>query len=309
MKTRFAVLLAGGRGTRLAPLSSPAFPKQFFRLPGQDESLLQQAARAACGLVPPDRVVTVTTAEYAVLVKHQLRDIDPELASHVLVEPAANGTAASCAVAAHYVVRLTEKGLLWVLPCDHDRRTPLSLPGLRESGFAFAETGHILTFGVRPLAPDTEFGYLIADNDDVERFHEKPDLLRAQELLDTGRAWWNSGMFVMPAAKLLGYLQHLEPELYNACGEAVSRAETHRRMLWLHAGAMRDTGPQSIDTTVMERVSGLKMKPIDSGWSDIGTWPRLLAWWQTHAAHIPAWDFGNGETLHYADAWEKMQRP
>lgn len=308
MKTRFAVLLAGGRGQRLAPLSSPQFPKQFFCLPGEDESLLQHTARAACGLVPAEQVITVTTAEYAPLVKRQLREIDADLARHVLVEPAANGTAASCAVAAHYVARLTEKGLLWVLPCDHDRRAPLALSSMREDGFAFAEAGHILTFGVRPLAPDTEFGYLIADNDDVERFHEKPDLLRAQELLDTGRAWWNSGMFVMPAAKILGYLHHLAPELHSAASDAVHRGETRDKMLWLCAEAMQDTRPQSIDTTVMERVSGLKMQPIDSGWSDIGTWPRLLAWWQSHAADIVAWDFGNGETLHYAEAWQKMKQ-
>lgn len=303
MKLRFAVLLAGGVGSRLAPLSTPAFPKQFFCLPGEDESLLQQAARAACGLVPADQVITVTHRAYAARVVAELRAIDPDLARHVLIEPEAMGTAASAAVAARYVQRFSEQALLWLLPCDHDRRPPFTLRHLRESGFAVAEAGHILTFGVPPRSPDNGFGYLVADNDEVERFCEKPDTARAQALIATGRAWWNSGMFVLPAAKLLNYLHHLSPELHSASGDAVHRGEAGDKGLLLCHRAMREMPVGSIDTAVMERVAGLRMLRLDDGWSDIGTWPRLLAWWQQHAAAIPEWDFGNGAPIGYAQAW------
>lgn len=304
MKLRYAVLLAGGVGSRLAPLSTPAFPKQFFRLPGEDESLLQQTARAACGLVPADQVIVVTNREYAARVSAELREIDPDLARHIIVEPDAMGTAASAAVAARYVQKFSEQALLWLLPCDHDRRPPLNLRGLRESGFAMAEAGHILTFGVPPRSADDGFGYLIASNDEVEQFSEKPDPARARELIATGRAWWNSGMFVFPAAKFLGYVHHLSPELHSASGDAVHRGESGDKGLLLCPRAMREMPVGSIDTAVMERVAGLRMLRLEDGWSDIGTWPRLLAWWQQHAAGIAEWDFGNGEPIRYAQAWD-----
>lgn len=304
MKLRFAVLLAGGVGSRLAPLSTPAFPKQFFHLPGEDESLLQQTARAACELVPANQVIVVTNREYAATVAAQLREIDPDLARHILVEPDAMGTAASAAIAARYAQRFSERALLWLLPCDHDRRAPLSLRSLRENGFAVAEAGHILTFGVPPKSADGEFGYLIADNDEVESFSEKPDIATARELIASGRAWWNSGMFVFPAAKMLGYFHHLLPELYSASSDAIHRGELSDSGLLLCPAAMREMPVGSIDTAVMERVAGLRMQPLEEGWSDIGTWPRLLAWWQLHAADIPEWDFGNGEPLPYAKAFQ-----
>lgn len=308
MKTRFAVLLAGEAGEQLARPGAPGLPKPFFRLPGEDESLLQQSARAACGLVPAEQVVTVTTAAYAPLVRRQLRDIDPELVRHVLVEPQGMGTASACAVAAHYVTRLSEKALLWVLPGDHDRRPPLSLRQLREDGFAVAENGHILTFGIRPHSAEPGIAYLMAENDTVERFHGAPGARQAQEMVDSGLAWWSSGMVVTPAAKLLGYMRHLTPELHGASADAVHRGEMHERMLWLCAGAMDGVAAQSLDAAVMERVQGLRMHALDTGWSDIGTWPRLLAWWQSHAAHVPVWDFGDGIPLHYAELWEKMRQ-
>lgn len=306
MKTRFAVLLAGGEGRRLAPVSSQEFPKQLFCLPGEDESLLQQTARAACELVPAEQVITMTNAACATAVRSQLREIAPELARHVLVEPEGIGTAAACAIAAHYAGRISDKALLWVLPCDHDRRPPLALRHLREAGFAEAEQGHMLTFGVRPTAPDTGYGYLLGTHKEVERFCEKPDLLRAQELLDSGRAWWNSGMFVMPAAKLLGYVQHLLPELHSAGSDALHRGETREKLLWLCADMLKDMPADSLDTGIMERVTGLRMHALEAGWSDVGTWPRLLAWWQSYAPHIPEWDFGNGQSLRYADLWARQ---
>lgn len=308
MKTRFAVLLAGGTSHALAPLSSDMFPKQFFRLPGEDESLLQQAARAACELVPAEHVITITTVPYAKRVKQQLQDIAPELARHILVEPHGLGAAASCAVAAHYVARSTDKATLWVLPCDHDRRAPMSLRRLREPGFTLADAGYMVAFGAPALVPDTDFGYLLADNDEVEQYYGAADAAHAQALLATGRAWWNSGMFVLPAGKLLGYLQHLQPELHAASGETLQRAELRSRQWWLNAAAVKELPAQSLDAAIMGRVTGLKMLPLEAGWSDIGTWPRLLAWWQSHAADIPLWDFGNGQALHYAEAWQAMQQ-
>jgi mannose-1-phosphate guanylyltransferase / mannose-6-phosphate isomerase len=303
MKLRFAVLLAGGRGSRLAPLSTPDFPKQFFRLPGEDETLLQQTARAACELVPTDQVIVVTTREYAPLVRRQLHEIDPDLSRHMLVEPQARGTAAAAAVAAQYALRYSERAMLWLLPCDHDRRPPFTLRSLREEGFSASEAGHILTFGVRPSCADTGFGYMLADDGQVDSFSEKPDAAQAQRLIESGRAWWNSGMFVLPARKLLGYLQHLSPEISSASTDAVHRGEASKTGLLLCQHAMNEMPQGSLDVTVMERVAGLRMRPIDGGWSDIGTWPRLLAWWQAHAAHIPEWDFGDNRRLPYADAW------
>lgn len=304
MKRRFAVLLAGGTGSRLAPLSTPHFPKQFFRLPGEDESLLQQTARAACELVPADQVIVVTTREYVATVTAQLRDIDRDLVRNVLVEPDAMGTAASVAIAAYYALRLNPRATLWLLPCDHDRRMPLSLRNLREEGFLTAETGHILAFGVRPLGADMESYYLLADNNEVEGLRTFSDLAHAREQLANSRAWWNSGMFVFPAEKLLNYLHHLLPELYSAASDALHRAEASKGGLLLCPAAMREMPVGGFDTAVIARAAGIKLRVVEEGWSDVSTWPRLLAWWQTHATHISEWDFGNGEVWSYSKAWQ-----
>lgn len=307
MKRRFAVLLAGGKGSRLAPLSTPHFPTQFLRLPGEDESLLQQAARAACEVVPADQVIVVTTREYAATVTAQLRDIDRDLVRHMLVEPDAMGTAASVTVAAHYALRQHPRALVWLLPCDHDRRAPLRLRNLREEGFAVAESGRILAFGVRPVGLDAECAYFMTCGDDVECFAPFTDATHAREHIADGRAWWNSGMCVFPAEKLLNYLQHLQPELATTASDALLRAEAFKGGLLLCPAAMREMPVSGFDATVMARIAGLKLRALEEGWSDIGTWPRLLAWWQTHAAHIGEWDFGNGQIWPYSKAWQHAE--
>jgi mannose-1-phosphate guanylyltransferase len=306
MKRRFVVLLASGRGGRLAPLSTPQFPKQFLCLPGEDESLLQQSARAACELVPADHVIVVTTREYARGVKEQLRDIDRDLVRHMLIEPDAMGTAASVTIAAHYAMRIASGALLWVLPCDHDRRAPLALRNLREEGFATAQAGRMLAFGVRPTGADMACGYFVAHNEEVEHFHSYTDASHAYELLVNGHAWWNSGMFVFPAEKMLNYLQHLQPELYSAASDALHRAETLKHSLLLCPAAMREMPVNGFDIAVIERVAGLKMRVLEEGWNNLESWPQLVTWWQTHAAHVSEWDFGNGQLWPYSKAWKML---
>jgi len=292
MTTLFPVLLAGGAGSRLQPLSTPEYPKQFLVLSGKQESLLQSTAREALTLAPANRVITVTTAAHAHTVREQLAEVAHEMTTHILIEPEGKGTATAAAVANIYAQQQAEDAALWLLPCDHVREAPLKLADYLEAAHATAATDKVLLFGVRPTSPDSGFGYILPQAEGCLTFTEKPKEETANPLIAQG-SYWNSGMFVFSAATLANMLRAHDPERLAWCEQAVQHAQNGD----LSPVAYANMTAGAIDTVLMEKVDNLLLQPLADGWADIGTWPRLLQWWKHHASEVTEWMFTEGRRV------------
>jgi mannose-1-phosphate guanylyltransferase/mannose-6-phosphate isomerase len=276
------IILSGGSGTRLWPLSRESYPKQFLPLAG-DRSLLQHtAARVADRdrFLPP---IVVCNAEHRFIVAEQLRQVGIEPAASVL-EPAARNTAPAVAVGAMMAVTGNRQQPILVLPSDHAIGRPDAFRTAIETGFAAAMRGKLVTFGIMPSGPETGYGYIQAGSaldeapgtHSVARFVEKPDAARAQQFLDQGDHYWNGGIFLMRADVYLDELKRYEPGILDACTAAFHSATQDRDFIRLEAAAFERSPGKSVDYAVMERTQHAAVVPIDMGWSDVGSWDALL---------------------------------
>ena len=275
------LLLAGGSGTRLWPVSRAAFPKHLVELFGE-ESLLQTTVRRALRVAPAERVTTVAAAGQAILIRRQYQSIDKALTRHLLLEPSPRNTAAAIAMGALDVAAtFGPDAILWVCPSDHLMLEPDRLYEALETALAAAAEGWLVTFGITPSRPETGFGWIEASQplpempraSRVARFVEKPAHETAERLLAQG-AVWNSGMFVMRADRVLAELEQHEPALLAATRRAFEtwvegdRGEIDR--------GLYDAIPSlPIDKAVMERSRHVAMVPFDPAWSDVGSWHAL----------------------------------
>ena len=276
------VILAGGSGTRLWPVSRSAFPKHLVELYGP-ESLLQATARRVLPVAPPGRVMVVAAAGQAILIRRQLAQLDPALCSHILLETVPRNTAAAVGMAALYAAATWgEAAMLWVCSSDHLVQAPERLIEAVEAGAVAAAAGRLVTFGIAPTRPETGFGWIETGEPlpgtpavrGVRRFVEKPPLAEAQAMLADGRHLWNSGIFLMRADVLLAELERFEPDL---------TAGLRRALAAMRAGGSHEVPAEllaslpslPIDKAVMERSSRVAVVPCDPGWSDIGSWRAL----------------------------------
>lgn len=278
------VLMAGGNGSRLWPLSRESYPKQFLALNGA-HSLLQNTALRARAIAHASAPVVIGSDAHRFLIAEQLRDAGIDNAA-LLLEPEGRDTAPAAAVAAHYVAgQFGADAIVFLMAADH---VIADLPGFYKSvsaGVELAARGHIVTFGVRPTGPETGFGYLQcgAALDDlvptrrVSAFVEKPDLQRAQGFFESGDHFWNSGMFMFRADRFLAVLEALEPELSRSAAEALTRAAhgPDEMTVSLHPEAFSSCRKISIDYAVMEKLDDLVLVPLDVGWDDVGSWNFL----------------------------------
>lgn len=274
------VVLAGGSGTRLWPVSRAAFPKHLVELTGES-SLLQATASRLVALASPDRFLTVAAAGQAILVRRQLAQVDPVLATHLLLEPAPRNTAAAVTLAALYArEEWGGEALLWVCPSDHLIADPGPLRAAVLAGAAAARAGHLVTFGIEPTRPETGFGY-IAQGDPLEhagvravrRFVEKPERSVAEAMLAAGDHFWNSGMFLMQASTILEELEAHAPDILAATRDAMRSMEPNARTIDPERFGLVPSLP--IDKAVMERSSRVAVVPCDPGWSDVGSWQAI----------------------------------
>lgn len=274
------VILSGGSGTRLWPLSRADLPKQLLPLLGSSSLLQETATRIADGdrFAPP---LIVCNEDHRFLVAEQLRAIGMAPAAIVL-EPVGRNTAPAVAVAATIVARTDPAGVMLVMPSDHHIA---DLPAFLEAVDRAAEAaieGRFALFGIRPTGPDTGYGYIVegpptgtAGTHVVERFVEKPPRAEAEALLATGRGWWNSGIFVMRADRYLEEIERLQPAIAEAARGAVAGGSGDLDFLRLGRDAFAASPAISIDHAVMEHTPEAVVVPVDMEWSDLGSWQAL----------------------------------
>ena len=270
------VLLSGGSGTRLWPLSREAYPKQFLALAGDDTMLQATWHRVApiAGLPP----IVVAGEDHRFLVAEQLRQAGAPQAA-IMLEPVGRNTAPAIAAAALQATADGGDPLLLVLPSDHVVRDADAFRAAVRAAMPAADAGALVTFGIVPTAPETGFGYLHADAGEglrkVLRFVEKPDAATAQRYLDAGDHYWNSGMFLFRSSRFLGELQRLQPAILDGTRAALAAARRDGDFIRLDRDAFAATPSDSIDYAVMEKTGSAMVLPVDIGWSDVGSWSAL----------------------------------
>ena len=272
------VLLSGGSGTRLWPLSREAYPKQFLPLAGEDTML--QATWARVARIADAAPIVVANEEHRFLVAEQLRQAGAPTPT-ILLEPMGRNTAPAIAAAALQAMAEGADPLLLVLPSDHVVRDVDAFQAAVGKARAAAAGGALVTFGILPTAPETGFGYIQAKNtagdgvSAVARFVEKPDVATAQSYLDAGGYYWNSGMFLFRASRYLEELERFRPDVLAATRTAFARARRDGDFVRLDKEAFAACPADSIDYAVMERTDAAAVLPVDIGWSDLGSWSAL----------------------------------
>lgn len=271
------VLLSGGSGTRLWPLSRETHPKQFQPLVGE-QSLLQATWRRLEGLPGAGRPIVVANEEHRFMVAEQLRQVGVAPAA-LLLEPVGRNTAPAIAVAALQAQAGGGDPLLLVLPSDHVIRDEAGFRAAVLAAVPAAEAGALVTFGIVPAGPETGYGYIQAAAGEgvraVARFVEKPDLATARDYVASGRYFWNSGMFLFRASRYLDELQRFAPAIVEAARAALAGGKRDADFLRLGRAAFEASPSDSIDYAVMEKTDAAAVLPIDVGWSDVGSWSAL----------------------------------
>jgi mannose-1-phosphate guanylyltransferase/mannose-6-phosphate isomerase len=273
----FPVLLCGGSGTRLWPVSRKSFPKQFVPLAGQG-TLFQAAAGRMRGMPGVGSPLVLTSSDFRFIVAEQLAadDIRP---SAILIEPSARNTGPAILAAALHLVGSTPDALMLVMPTDHSIPDVEAFRAAVSAGVPRALAGRIVTFGIRPDRPETGYGWIEVQATPkdgealaVARFVEKPPLDRAEAMLADGRYLWNAGIFLMSAATLIAAFADHAPDLTGPVSDAVKAARKDLDFLRLAEAPWSEVRDVSVDYAVMEKAGNIDVVPLGAAWSDLGDW-------------------------------------
>lgn len=272
------VVMAGGSGTRLWPLSRTLFPKQFLSLTS-DATMLQETLQRI-GPLAHQPAFIICNQEHRFIVAEQLRKAN---LSHggIALEPVGRNTAPAVAIAALYAIAKGEDPLLLVLAADHVIAQPDVFCVAVQAAIPLAEQGKMVTFGIVPTAAEIGYGYIQKGMDAgqgacmVEAFVEKPDLELAQKYLADGRYLWNSGMFLFKASVYLQELMQHCPQMVQACQQSLQLAQDDLDFIRLDPRAFAACPDDSIDYAVMEKTANAVVMPLDASWSDVGSWSAL----------------------------------
>lgn len=279
------LILSGGSGTRLWPLSRKNLPKQFLPLADPEKTLFQQTVSRVCAvaeeLSDTAAPMIVCSEDHRFIVAEQLRTELGSPATAILLEPVARNTAPAIVVAALHAVSLDPQATLLVLPADHLIADTAAFVRAIGEAQGLVEDGRLVTFGITPTAPETGFGYikrgqpLSSGAYAVERFFEKPDADTARQYLDEGLYDWNAGIFMFKASTLIGEISSFLPELLVHARTALDNARSDMDFIRLERESFSACQDISIDYAVMERTSKAAVVPMSCGWNDIGSWSAL----------------------------------
>ncbi|MEK1906098.1 MAG: mannose-1-phosphate guanylyltransferase/mannose-6-phosphate isomerase [Pseudomonas sp.] len=280
------VILSGGSGSRLWPLSRKQYPKQFLALTGE-HTLFQQTLQRLDfdGMQPP---VLVANLEHRFIVQEQLEQLQLK-SQMLLLEPFGRNTAPAVAIAAMQLLAEGRDELMLVLPADHVLDDQRAFQQALALATVAAEKGEMVLFGVPALKPETGYGYIRANAGDsdlpdgikrVEQFVEKPDAVRAATYVKSGDYYWNSGMFLFRASRFLDELKHHDVDIYDTCLLALERSKREDSHISIDAATFECCPDNSIDYAVMEKTQRACVVPLSAGWNDVGSWSSI---WDVHA--------------------------
>jgi mannose-1-phosphate guanylyltransferase len=276
----FAVVMAGGRGTRLWPVSTEERPKQFLTLNGR--SLIQETVDRLTSLFPAERIWIVTVKGQRELTQEHLPEIPLE---NIIEEPVGCNTALCIGLASIYLKRIDPAAVMAALPADHFIKDEKSFRQALTLGMRMAQQGYLVTLGIVPNRPATGYGYIEAGEDlsqsyhglkaeSVARFIEKPSLATAKRFIRMGNYYWNSGIFIWKVERILEELATHMPELYTGL-EQIEASWRRPELNDVIARVYRRQESVSIDHGVMEKASRIAVIPVEMGWNDLGDWSSL----------------------------------
>lgn len=269
------IVLSGGSGTRLWPLSRKGFPKQFLSLIGEDTLLQETILRLPKSLNP----IVVCNEQHRFIVAEQLLEKNIKHKG-ILLEPVGRNTAPAVAIAAMHSLESDPEAMLLVLAADHAIKDKAAFHRALDVAVKSAEAGSLVTFGVTATEPHTGFGYIKAGKAageafEVAGFVEKPNLKTAKSYLESGDYFWNSGMFLFRADVYLKELERFRPDIYKACKSAFDSKTADLDFIRLSAAEFKQCPDESIDYAVMEQTEKAVVVPLDAGWNDIGSWSAI----------------------------------
>lgn len=274
------VIMAGGTGSRLWPLSREFYPKQFLTVSGE-HSMLQQTVSRLCGIKHQAPLV-ICNEEHRFIAAEQLRQAGLKH-SGIILEPVGRNTAPAIALAALKALADKELGddpILLILAADHLIDDTAAFHCAVEKALSFAKSGKLVTFGIVPTAPETGYGYIRAGDSQgdaytVSEFVEKPDLATAENYLIDGHYYWSSGMFLFRASRYIDALKKHDPAILTACEKAMAATEPDLDFIRVDREAFEQCPDDSIDYAVMEKTDTAMVVPMEAGWSDVGSWAAL----------------------------------
>ena len=277
------VILSGGSGSRLWPVSRKLRPKQFLPLISEDRTLFQSTLERLDGLVDKQPAIVVCNEEHRFMVAEQLQGID-QANQGILLEPVGRNTAPAVAVAALSLLDKTgQDPVMLVLPADHVITDVAAFQQAIQQACALAEDGYLVTFGITPLTPETGYGYIeqgasLAGFENawqVAAFAEKPSIETATAYLAGGKHLWNSGIFMFKASAFLRELETYKPEILAACKKTFTQAQHDMDFIRLDAASFQACPSDSIDYAVMEHTRHAATVPLNAGWNDVGAWSAV----------------------------------
>lgn len=277
----YPVILAGGVGSRLWPLSREAFPKQFLTLDDTHSMLQNTLLRIIQSPLTLAPAIVICNEDHRFIVSEQLQQIGLHDAK-ILLEPYAKNTAPAIALAARYITEQDPDGIMLILPADHLIQNPSVLHQALQEAIKVAQSEQLTTFGITPTHPETGYGYIAygqaytQKSFRIQKFVEKPDLKTAQQYIDSGNYLWNSGMFVFKAHTYLNELKQHRPDIYQACINTIDRYTLDQNFIRGNAGNFKTCPSESIDYAVMEKTKRAIVIPLQNAqWNDIGSLSAL----------------------------------